>query len=69
MSPPAGLDPEGPDLTATEVAARLRVHRETITRYIAAGLFPGSYRMKGGTRGQWRIPQTAVIAFIERDQQ
>lgn len=68
MAPPAGLDPEGPDLTATELAARLRVHRETITRYIAAGLFPGSYRMKG-PRGQWRIPQAAVIAYIERDQQ
>jgi len=61
---PHGLDPDGVDLTAGEVADRLKIGVRTITRYLAAGEFPGSYRLKGS----WRVPQAGVIEFIRRNQ-
>ena len=56
------LDADGEDLKIHEVADRLRLTPRTISRYIASNEIRGAYR----TSGAWRIPQAAVIAFIER---
>lgn len=53
--------------TVVEVAARLRVHRNTILRHLDKGDFPGAWRMPLDTgRGAWKIPQAAIDAFIAR---
>ena len=56
-----------PDLTIAEVANRLRVHRNTVARYLDGGKLPGAYRLAGGT-GPWRIPAAAVEAFKREGQ-
>jgi excisionase family DNA binding protein len=56
------LDADGEDLTTGEVAKRLRLTPRTISRYLASNEFPGAWQ----TRGSWRIPQSGVIAYIER---
>ena len=52
--------------TVIEVATRLRVHRNTILRHINKGDFPGAFRMDDRGRGDWKIPQSAIDAFIQR---
>ena len=64
-TPPASDD--DPELTIAEVAERLRVHRNTVTRYLEGGKLPGAYRLAGGT-GPWRIPTSAVEAFKQQGQ-
>lgn len=49
-------------LTAKEVAAFLRVSPRTISRWCREGAFPGAIRIAGD--GPWRIPCSAVDAFI-----
>jgi len=63
MGEPHDLDPNGPDMTSEEVAARLRVHERTIRNYCAAGAFPGAFRLQKA----WRIPQESLIQYITRD--
>ena len=69
MPGPSSLDdPDGVDLTVTEVAERLRVHPRTIVRWLDDGLFPGAYRLPGA-KGAWRVPRTAVADFIRTQRQ
>jgi excisionase family DNA binding protein len=64
-TPPASDN--DPELTIAEVAERLRVHRNTVTRYLEGGKLRGAYRLAGGT-GPWRIPSSAVDAFKREGQ-
>lgn len=64
-TPPAS--DSDPELTIAEVAERLRVHRNTVTRYLDGGKLPGAYRLAGGT-GPWRIPTSAVESFKQQGQ-
>lgn len=65
MSIPLGFDPEGPDLTVTQVAELLHVDRRTVIRYIDNGAFPGTYRMPAKQKGAYRIPRSAVAPYIQ----
>lgn len=49
-------------LTTKEVAARLRIHRSTLYRMIAAGQFPAPARIGLG-RSAW--PQSDIDAYLE----
>lgn len=44
-------------LTVPEAAERLRVHEETLRRWLQAGRVNGS-KLPG--RGDWRIPQSEI---------
>jgi excisionase family DNA binding protein len=57
---------EQPHRTVNEVAALIRMHRNTVLSHISRGDFPGAYRSDRGRGGTWRIPQSAVDAYIER---
>ncbi len=46
-----------------DVARRLGYSDDQIRRMCEAGRFPGSYRAGVGT--QWRIPESAVAAFLD----
>ncbi len=47
-------------VTKTELESRLRLHRNTVTRLLAAGHFPNAFR----AGGRWRIPVRDVEAFV-----
>jgi excisionase family DNA binding protein len=49
-------------LTVAEVAARLRVHPETVRRWLAQGRLEGV--RPGGTKIGWRIPESALERFL-----
>lgn len=53
------------EMTIKQVAERLKLSTRDITRYIHAGHFPGAYKPNpfGKQRAEWRIPESAVIAF------
>jgi len=55
---PNDLDPDGPDLTVKELAARLEVSERTVYRWRDEGKFP-SYQV-----GKLRISQADVINWI-----
>jgi excisionase family DNA binding protein len=58
--------PEDVDLTPEEAARRLRLHPETVRRWLRAGrMFPHAYRIS--RRAGWRIPASDV-ARIKRPQ-
>jgi predicted DNA-binding transcriptional regulator AlpA len=59
MRLPADLDPDGPDLTIPEFAARTEQSERTIRRHISEGQLPGAHRI-----GRWRIPQQTAIDYI-----
>ncbi len=61
MPAPHSLDPDGQDLTATELAKMLRLSRRTMLRYLDAGLIPGAWKLE---QSGWRIPQAAVIEYV-----
>lgn len=50
-------------LTVTEVAERLRVHGESVRRWIRQGKMAGS--MMGGDRGGYRVAESEVERFIQ----
>lgn len=54
-----------PVYTAAEVAAIEKVSAQTVALNCSAGHFPGAYRTSGA-HGQWRIPESAVIAWRDR---
>lgn len=57
---PNDLDPDGPDLTLTEIAEKLEVSNRTVRRWIHRGAFKGYvYRA-----GRLKVPQSAVIEYI-----
>ena len=50
-------------LTPTEVAKKLRVHRDTVLRWLREGRLPGQ---KLGYR-TWRITEDNIREFLERE--
>ena len=50
-------------LTKKEVEGKLRLHRNTVTRLLAAGRFPGAFR----AGQQWRIPVSDVEALSQSE--
>lgn len=50
--------------TTREVADMEHISVQTVALNVAAGKFPGAYRTS--ERGQWRIPESAVIAWRDR---
>lgn len=55
---------EGQELTLGEVATRLRLHPETVRRWLNSGRLPG-YRL-GGTKAGWRIREADLEDFKRR---
>ena len=53
------MPPDGPVLTISEIAARWRVHPETVRRAAVRGDFPGAFR----AGSQWRVPLEDVEAY------
>lgn len=52
--------------TAAEVAEIERVNVQTIQAACREGRMPGAYRTDGNA-GHWRIPESAIIAYRERN--
>jgi hypothetical protein len=63
---PQDLDPDGPDLSVSQVAEVLRLHPRTVLRYRAAGAFPHAKRYGPDKTGPWRIPTRDVIDYDKR---
>lgn len=51
------------DMTPKEVAAELKVHQNTVKRYLSAGRFPGAYWIN---QRKVMIPHRDVVALKER---
>lgn len=51
------------DYTTGELSVMFRVSARTVSKWVDAGRFPGSYRLPGGT--ERRIPAGSVRAFCE----
>ncbi len=68
LLPVAGLGPAvARDLSVVQLAEQLGRSPSAVRDWIAAGLFPGAYRLPGEKRaGAWRVPVSAVEAFTER---
>lgn len=60
MRLPHDLDPDGPDMTVSQLAECLELSERTVYRYLDAGHFIGAYLL-----GSWHIPQSTVIAYIQ----
>lgn len=60
MRLPHDLDPQGPDMTVSQLAECLGLSERTIYRYLDSGYFPGAYLL-----GSWHIPQEVVIIYIQ----
>src|SRR3990167_91071 len=56
-----GLSVDGGDLTAAQLAERLRRRPSTIRGWCERGELPGAYRLNGR---EWRIPPAALEAFL-----
>ena len=55
------------DLSVRELAKRLGRSTSAVRDWVAAGLFEGAYRLPGEKcPGAWRIPESGIMAFIER---
>jgi excisionase family DNA binding protein len=57
---------ETADLTVREVAARLKVHPETVRVWLRQGVFPNAYQLP--RRADWRIPRADVHSIVEDGQ-
>jgi excisionase family DNA binding protein len=55
-------EPESPFLTVHEVAAILRVHKNTMVRHLERGLLPG-IAFGTGTRKIWRCRRDEIMAL------
>lgn len=55
-----------PVFTAAEVAGMEKITPQTVAVGCARGLFPGAYQT-GDTGGQWRIPESAILAWRDRN--
>ncbi|WP_206064429.1 helix-turn-helix domain-containing protein [Rothia koreensis] len=51
-----------------EVAQMLRESKEHIYRGLHRGWFVGAYKIGGGRTSDWRIPESAIEAYLERCQ-
>lgn len=54
-------------LTRTEAAAKLRVHKSTLDRYIRCGLIKAT-KNPGGRNATVRIEEDEIKAYLERHQ-
>jgi excisionase family DNA binding protein len=52
-------------VTVAEIAQRLRVHDESVRRWLRAGRFPNAIKLPDDRRGEWRIPVGDVRAFLK----
>ena len=52
-------------LTVAEVAARLKVNRETVRRWLRSGVIRGTLL---GDRAGWRIPASEVQRLMDPEQ-
>ena len=52
------------DLTVREVAARLKIHPETVRVWLRQGIFPNAYQLP--RRSGWRIPLADVDAITKK---
>ena len=52
-------------ITKGQLELRLQLHRNTVTRLLAAGCFPNAFLVNR----QWRIPIGDVELFIRRNHQ
>lgn len=59
----APLEPDAPDLTAAQVAARFGRDASTVRGWIARGELTGAYRFQGW---ELRVPAADVLAFEAR---
>lgn len=48
-------------MTKLELQKKLKLHRNTVSRMLARGLFPNAFRTEGG---RWRIPVRDVEKYI-----
>lgn len=58
---PNDLDPDGPDLTLTEVATVLEISERTVRRWMKRGVFSGAAYRAGRTK----VPQVAIIEYLK----
>lgn len=56
---PRSLSPE-------EVASLEGLNVATVTRMCRRGQFTGAYKTGGAVGGQWRIPETALVEYRQR---
>lgn len=54
------------DLTVPELAEELDRGKSTVRGWLADGLIPEAYRLRGR---EWRVPPAAVRRFLEREAQ
>src|SRR6266568_1148843 len=52
--------------SVSAVAQHLGISRSAVREWCAAGRFAGAFRLNGS--GQWRVPATAVAAFLAAQQ-
>jgi hypothetical protein len=64
-APSNDVEPTG-DLTVSDIAARFGRTTTTVRGWLARGLFPGAYLLRGRS---WRVPAGAVEAFVRQEQQ
>lgn len=53
-------------LRRTDLERRLRLSRNTVSRKLHRGEFPGAFQVNG--RGDWRIPPSGLREYIEQRQ-
>lgn len=56
----------GAEHTVADLAARFHRGASTIRGWLEAGRFPGAFKLRGR---DWRIPPTAIRAFIQAQQE
>ena len=61
---PQVSDAGQPHATVPDLAHALNCDRRTVRRLIHSGEFPNAIKLPG--RGDYRVPQADVIAFLER---
>jgi len=57
---------DGELLTVSDVASRLKVHRETVLRWLRGGDLKG-FRL-GGTKSGWRVAEPDYAEFLAKRQ-
>ena len=55
-------------LTVKLVCAKLRLHRLQVLKLLNENAFPGAFKTSDARNGRWRIPPSAIDAFIQSRQ-
>ncbi|WP_018135416.1 helix-turn-helix transcriptional regulator [Acaricomes phytoseiuli] len=54
------------DLTVTELAKRIGVHRVTAGRLVLQGYFPNAYKTgSGGETSPWAVPESDIPVYMK----